>query len=252
MLKYSRLKNEIMILFVLSLLPIRTFSQELLMLTDDGPPHMIAKSNNGIDVDITREILQELVYKVKIEFAPLKRSMRQVIEKKADLFLPSFFQEDTKELFLSTPFIHYRPTAFSLKNSNFIFKRIADLTGKQLTTFQGATGYFGEEFVKISKLEGYRELHDMSKLPEMLIKKRCEVVVLDYYIFHYFLKEYLKANPNENFTVQEIEEFRLFPEVNAHVVFHDKKLRNKFNEQLKRYKDKDKHHIVISKYIGVK
>jgi ABC-type amino acid transport substrate-binding protein len=212
---------------------------------------MIAATKNGIDVDITREVLQELGYKVNIEFAPLKRSMRQVIEKKADLFLPSFFQNDSKEFFLSIPFIRYRPTAFSLKNHNFIFKKIEDLTGKQLITFQGATGYFGDEFVKISKLKSYRELHDMSKLPEMLIKKRCEVVVLDYYIFHYFLKEYLKLNPNESFAVQELEEFRIFPEVNAHVVFHDKRLRNKFNKQLKLYKKNKRHEAVITKYIGM-
>jgi len=227
-----------------------SIAKELLLLTADAPPHMIAATNNGIDVDIAREVLQELGYSVKVEFAPLKRSMRQVTNKKADLFLPAFYQEDTSELFFSTPIITYRPTAFSLKTSNFLFKTIPDLTRKNLVTFQGATGYFGEEFVKVSKFNGYRELHDMSKFPELLIKGRCDVVVLDYYIFYYFLNEYLKQNPTGKFTLDKIEEFPVFTEVNAHVAFHDKNLRNAFNKNLLKYITQRKEQTVIDKYIG--
>lgn len=238
-------------LLLLIVLSIPLFSKELLMLTDDGPPHMIAASNNGIDVDIAREILQEMGHKVKVNFAPLKRSMVQVVHKDADLFLPTFFQRDTSELFISKAIISYRPTVFSLKNNNFKFNRISDLAEKKLVTFQGATGYLGDEFLKVAQSKGYRELHDMSKFPEMLIKQRCEVVVLDYYIFYYFLREYLKNNLVEKSTVNEIEQFELFPEVKAHVGFNDEILRNEFNDQLQLYKKHGKQNVVIDKYIGL-
>jgi len=225
-------------------------TKEVLMLTDDGPPHMIMASNNGIDVDIAREVLQEMGYTVKLDYAPLKRSMHQVAHKKAHLFLPTFFQEDTSKLFISASIIKYRPTAFSLKKNNFLFNVISDLKGKRLATFQGATGYFGEEFVKVSHYKSYRELHDMSKLPEMLIKGRVDIVVLDYYIFYYFLQKYLRDNPTDTFSIKKIDEFSLFPEVKAYVGFHDQKLRNKFNKQLHIYKSLNKDKIVIEKYIG--
>ncbi|ALO35278.1 hypothetical protein CMT41_11505 [Colwellia sp. MT41] len=220
------------------------------MLTDDGPPHMIAATNSGIDVDIAREVLQIMGHTVKLGFAPLKRTMRQVEHKKADLFLPTFFQKDTAKLFFSVPIINYRPIAFSLKKSHFQFNKISDLAGVRLVTFQGAAGYFGDEFVKISTFKSYLELHDMSKFPEMLIKARCDVVVLDYYIFYYYLQEYLKKNPTEDFTVAGIDNFLLFSEVKAHVGFHDKKLRGEFDKQFLLYQSQGKDRAVINKYLG--
>lgn len=225
-------------------------AEELLMLTDDGPPHMIAASNNGIDVDIVREVLQKMGHTVKLGYAPLNRSMRQVALKQANLFLPTFFQDDSSELFISAPIINYRPTVFSLKKNNFLFSNISDLKGESLVTFQGATGYFGSEFVKVSKSSNYRELHDMSKFPEMLLKERCEVVVLDYYIFHYFLQQYLQQSPTEKLKVEDIESFELFPKVKAYVGFHDEELRNEFNKQLQIYKSQHKDKAVVYKYIG--
>ncbi|WP_052093681.1 substrate-binding periplasmic protein [Colwellia psychrerythraea] len=220
------------------------------MLTDDGPPHMIAASNSGIDVDIAREVLQRMGHTVKLGFAPLDRTKRQVENKQADLFLPTFFQHDTDELFFSVPIISYRPTVFSLKKDHLMFKAISDLLGLRLVTFQGAAGYFGDEFVKVSKFKNYAELHDMSKFPEMLIKARCDVVVLDYYIFYYYLQEYLKRNNTPDFNVDMIDSFQLFPEVKAHVGFHDKKLRNEFNKQFLLYQSQAKDKAVIHRYLG--
>jgi len=243
------MRNDLITLLVLVILSTSSSATELLMLTDDAPPHMIEVSHNGIDVDITREVLLELGYKVKLGFAPLQRSMIQVKHKKADLFLPTFFQKDTPGLFISKAIINYRPTAFSLKKNNFHFKKILDLVCKKVLTFQGATGYFSEDFLTVSQSKNYQELHGMSKFPEMLIKERYDVVVLDYYIFYYFLQEYLKKNPSDNFNIEEIDLFVIFTEVKAHVGFNDKKLRDKFNKQLELYKIQDKEKVVIGKYI---
>ena len=250
MFKNTLKLNSLVSLLILTILPMPLVAKELLMLTDDGPPHMIAASKSGIDVDITREVLQILGHKVKVGIAPLKRTMRQVENKEADLFLPTFFQNDTTKLYFSAPIISYRPIAFSLNKNNFKFNKIADLVSVRVITFQGAAGYFGEEFVKISKLDSYIELHDMSKFPEMLIKARCDVVVLDYYIFYYYLQKYLRQNPTEDFSIEEIDESLLFSEVKAHVGFHDQHLRNSFDKQLELYKNQGKDKTVISKYLG--
>ena len=250
MLKNTFKFSSLVSLLILTMLSKPLIAKKLLMLTDDGPPHMIAASNSGIDVDIAREILQIMGHTVKVGFAPLKRTMRQVENKQADLFLPTFFQSDTTKLYFSTPIISYRPIAFSLNKNNFKFNNIADLVSVRVITFQGAAGYFGEEFVKISKLDSYIELHDMSKFPEMLIKARCDVVVLDYYIFYYYLQKYLKQNPTKDFSVGEIDESLLFSEVEAYVGFHDPQLRNRFNKQLHIYKSQGKDKTVISKYLG--
>jgi len=252
MVKSAPKFSKFIIFSMFAILSIPLLAKELLMLTDDGPPHMIAATKSGIDIDITREILFDMGHQVKLGFAPLKRTMHQVANKEADLFLPTFFQQDTTKLFISAPIINYQPIAFALKKNRYQFKEISDLAVVRLVTFQGASGYFGNEFVKLSKHNGYAELHDMSKLPEMLIKNRCDVVVLDYYIFYYYLQKYLNQNSVDYFAIEEIERFTLFPEVKAHVGFHDKQLRDKFNRQLRLYKNLGKDKIVINKYIGAK
>jgi len=83
----------------------------------------------------------------------------------------------------------------------------------------------------------------------MLIKQRCDVVVLDYYIFYYYLKEYKRLNPTSHFTIIDIDKFLIFPEVDAHVGFNDQNLRSKFNEQLKVYKKQGRYTAVINKYL---
>ncbi|TPH15067.1 substrate-binding periplasmic protein [Litorilituus lipolyticus] len=227
-----------------------TWAKDLLLLSDDGPPHMIEATKGGIDIDITREVLQSMGHNVRVGFVPLKRSMKQVANKEADLFLPTFFQQDTEELFISAPIISYRPTIFTLKENNFVIEEISDLSGKMIITFQGATGYFGDEFMKVSKNSAYQELPDMSILPEMLIKKRCDVVILDYYIFYYFLQKYLKQNPKVPFEHRNIKNTSLFPAVQAHVGFNNSQLRDQFNEQLVKYKNSNKDKAVIHKYIA--
>ncbi len=222
----------------------------LKLLSDDGPPHMIAATKSGIDIDITRNILISMGYQVVVDFAPLKRSMVQVKYKQADLFLPTFFQQDTEHLFISAPIIKYRPTIFSLKNKQFSFKQIADLKGKKIISFQGATGYFGEEFKATMQQSDYRELPDMSRFAEVLLAERCEVVVLDYYIFYYFLRQSSPTNRAYLRTIKNIETFNLIPEVNAHVGFNNRKIRDQFNRHLEQFKAQNKDSMIIEKYIG--
>ena len=105
MVKSTLQLSKVITIFVFTFLSLSLKANELLMLTDDGPPHMIASSSSGIDVDIAREVLEEMGYIVKLGFAPLNRTMLQVTNKQADLFLPTFSQNDTDKLFISAPII---------------------------------------------------------------------------------------------------------------------------------------------------
>jgi len=161
--------------------------QPLLLLTDNAPPHMIEENESGIDVDIVSRVFELMDYSVKVEFAPLKRNMEQVRNHKGNVFFPTFYQHDGEGLYYSKSFIEYRPSVFTLKEKNYSFKKLSDLKNKNILSFQGASGYFGDVFLNISRLGRYREVHDMSKIPVMLLLERSQVVVLDFYIFNYFL-----------------------------------------------------------------
>lgn len=228
----------------------KVLAKSLLLLSDNAPPHMIAQQNAGIDIDITRDVLSALGHQTEIKFTPLTRSMVEVAQHRADLFLPTFFQSDTDELYFSDAIINYRPTVFSLAEDNFSFENIAALRNKNIITFQGATGYFGEAFKDVAANSPYRELPDMSKFPTLLLAKRSHVVVLDYYIFYYFLRQTAKSDSEYRALVSQINSHDLIPQVNAHVGFNDQKLRDDFNQALREYKAQNKHQYVIQKYIG--
>lgn len=226
-----------------------TTASSLILATDDGPPHMIKATNSGIDIDIVRQVLNQIGYDIDTVYVSLKRAKRMVIENKADVFVPTFFQDDSDKIYLSHPVIRYRPMVFTLKSRNISYHAISDLKHLSIATFQGASGYFGEEFSSLSKKSDYRELPDMAKLPELLLKGRFDVIILDFYIFYYFLKKQLENNPAP-FAYREISSFALVPEVNAYAGFNNKTLRDKFNQQLSIFKGDKLDQEIIEYYIG--
>lgn len=230
-------------------LPLNSHANRLILATDDGPPHMIKENNGGIDIDIVKQVLAEVGHNTDIIYVPLTRAKLMVSEKKADVFVPTFLQPNNTNIYYSDPVINYKPTVFSLKNKNIIYKEISDLENLSIVTFQGASGYFGEEFAQLSKKANYQELHDMSKLPELLLKERYDVVVLDFYIFYYFFWKQ-QGNNKTQYAYKEISSFPLIPEVSAYAGFNDKALRDKFNLQLSIFKQAKRDQQIIENYIG--
>lgn len=238
-----------LVLILVLLYPENSSANRLILATDDGPPHMIKETNGGIDIDIVKQVLNQIGYDIDIIYVPLERAKLMVSENKADVFIPTFFQSDDKNIYLSDPVISYKPMVFSLKSNNISYKSISDLKNLSIVTFQGASGYFGKEFAKLSQKSDYRELHNMAKFPELLLKDRYEVVILDYYIFYYFLKKQLKNN-RAQYAYKEITSFALIPEVKAYAGFNDKVLRDNFNQQLSIFQQAKSDQRIIEYYIG--
>jgi ABC-type amino acid transport substrate-binding protein len=226
-----------------------SIAKRLILATDDGPPHMIKETDDGIDIDIVKQVLHQIGYDIDIIYVPLERAKLMVSDNKADVFVPTFFKPDDNDIYLSDPIISYKPMVFSLKSNNISYKSISDLKKLSIVTFQGASGYFGEEFAKLSQKSDYRELPNMSKLPELLLKERYDVVILDFYIFLYFLKKQLDNNRAE-YAYKDIASFALIPEVKAYAGFNDKLLRDNFNQQLSIFKQAKSDQRIIEYYIG--
>ena len=220
-------------------------ARALLLLTDDAPPHMIKATDSGIDIDITREVLASIDYRVKVEYAPLERAVKMVRAGQADITLPTFFHADGNGLYISSAVIEYKPTVFTLAKNKLAFDTINSIDKLNVYTFQGAPGYFGKEFEAMTLRTRYQEMHDMSVLPSLLFMERADVVVLDYYIFHYYAQQNV-----ENYTYQQVKGHNLIPPVKAYAAFHNIEIRNLFNQALAKYQDSGKHLNVIRQYIG--
>jgi ABC-type amino acid transport substrate-binding protein len=239
----------LLLLILVSLYPTSSDAKRLILATDDGPPHMIKATNGGIDIDIVKLVLKEVGHDVDIIYVPLERAKLMVSKSKADVFVPTFFQPNNKNIYYSDPVINYKPMVFTLKSNSISYSSISDLEKLSIITFQGASGYFGEEFSKLSEKSDYHELHDMSKFPELLLKGRYDVVVLDFYIFYYFLKKQLEKN-SAQYAYKEITSFPLIPDVKAYAGFNDKALRDKFNQALVIFKQAKNDQRIVEHYIG--
>lgn len=220
-------------------------AKDLLILTDEAPPHMIKEDDSGIDLDIATQILSQLGYRSNVFYTPLSRAKMSVEKNLADVMVPTFFQQDSENFYLSDPIVYYRPTIFSLTDKKIDTSDISKLEGLRLMTFQGAKGYFHKEFEELVERSKYREMHDMSVLPELLLKDRADIVVLDYYIFFYFALDRV-----DNFNPDMFSFSPLIDKVPAYAGFHSKELRDKFNKELKNFMAEGKDKQVIRKYLG--
>jgi polar amino acid transport system substrate-binding protein len=123
-------------------------------------------------------------------------------------------------------------------------QKISQLKDYTIATFQGATGYFGDEFHAASKdSPDYVEYHDMGKLVNLLMSQRYQVVVLDYWIFRYFLSKSQYAGQ-----LDQIRFHELLPRVPAAVAFNNEALRNKFNQGLRIIKEDGTYDAILLRY----
>lgn len=213
--------------------------------TSEAPPHTINGKYKGIDLDITALVLNKLGYQVNFHFFGLARSAIEVHAGRLDATTPIFWQEDKPGIYSSNAIINYLPTVFSLSKNEFSPKRLSDLTGHSIITFQGAKGYFGEEFIMLSQQGHYHEINDMSVIPQLLYKERFDYAVLDKYVFYYF---YLQTS--EDKIIDIFDEFNLIPQVPSSVAFHDKILRDEFNDMLKQLKPTEEYQAIIKRYLN--
>ncbi len=242
----SRIRHSAIVLLGFALICSASLqAKDLLILTDEAPPHMIKEDNSGIDLDIATEILATLGYNSNVFYTPLSRGKRSVEKNLADVMVPTFFQQDSENFYLSDPIVYYRPTVFSLAEKQLDTSDINQLSGLRLMTFQGAKGYFHKAFEQLADRSKYREMHDMSVLPELLLKDRADIVVLDYYVFFYFALDRV-----DNFNPDLFHSTPLIDKVPAYAGFHSKELRDKFNLELAKFLQQGKDKRIIRKYLG--
>ncbi|WP_181902177.1 substrate-binding periplasmic protein [Thalassotalea euphylliae] len=244
-----------LLLFAFCLSSANLHGANLVIASDDAPPHMIARTNSGIDLDIVSQVLTSLGYNLSYTYAPLHRAKQMVISGKADVIVPTFYQQDNEQLYFSAPIIDYKPTIFSRRKDSLNINDFNDLAHYSVISFQGATGYFGQAYEQAVSKTNYRELHDMSKFPALLLSKRTDIVVLDYYIFYYYLNTII-GNEGDTGVMSRhqatnylIQSHPLIPPVSAYAAFYSKALRDEFNRALAQFINTKQYEKIINSYL---
>jgi polar amino acid transport system substrate-binding protein len=235
----------LLITALLLLPPAATFASEpkplLTLVTSVAPPYMIEQPPSGLDIDTVRAALEHQGYQVRVEFVSLNRTLMEVKAGRADVAVPSFATAD-EGLYNGDSHIRYRPTVFSLHKRNIQLDKTADMGRYCIATFQGATGYFGPDFIRASQQSPlYYEHHSMPHLIDMLMMERTDLVVLDYRIFrHYYQQKGYQAHYQATETI--------FPPVPAMPVFNDTAVRDQFNLGLAAIRSNGSYQAIMTKY----
>ena len=213
----------------------------LTLVTSVAPPYMIKQPPSGLDIDTVRAALEYQGYRVRVEFVSLTRTLMEVKAGRADVAVPSFATADDG-LYNGDSHIRYRPTVFSLLKRNIQLDKTGDMGRYCIATFQGATGYFGPDFVNAAQQSPlYYEHHSMPQLIDMLLLERTDLVVLDYRIFrHYYQQKGYQARYRANETI--------FPPVPAMPVFNDPAVRDQFNIGLAAIRSNGTYQAIMTRY----
>ncbi|NRB37723.1 MAG: transporter substrate-binding domain-containing protein [Pseudomonadales bacterium] len=231
------------ILMAFFCIAVQADATRILVGTSEGPPYMIKEGSRGIDLDITRAALKQAGYSMDVQFMTLEKAFVALHKGQLDATVP-IFSGTQEKVFFSAPHVFYTPGVYSLSKNNLSIQSLADLKHYRIATFQGAKGYFGQEFAYIaSAAVRYFEHSDMGKLVELLNKGAVDVVVLDYNIFYYYWSQKYGIH-----TQPEVIYHPVMKPVTASVGFYNRKVRDDFDQGLKAIKKDGSYRKILNQY----
>ncbi len=204
------------------------------------------EKDSGFEVDIVRESLAFGSYSVRFIHQPLERTKISFKLKSVDgvLSIQKHYPE-IQGAFVSDEYITYHNFAVSLTARNLKINSIADLKNKRIIAFQQATYAFGKEFQLMAENNsGYSEIADQNHQIGMFFLERTDVIVLDHRIFNY-IQSRLKNIP----TGQRVTFHKLFEPSIFRIAFREKKIRDSFNQGLRKLRSSGRYDEIILGYM---
>jgi polar amino acid transport system substrate-binding protein len=214
------------------------------------PPYVIKESNSGYELDIIREALAVKGHTLKPVYASFLAAGKMLKEKSAEGAQrgnPDLTEADGF-FYAAEPTVLYEDYAISLKKNKLKIDTIADLKGKSIVAYQGATKYIGPEFAAAVKDANYQEQFSSRRVVQMLYAGGVQVAVFDINIFKYFAD----LEKKEMDTSAELDLHKIFPTGTLktnHAVFLDKQLRDDFNAGLAQLKKNGRYKQIIAGYM---
>jgi hypothetical protein len=190
-------------------------------------PYIIEKSENGIAVEIVREALQNVGYKLVPVFGSAKNKEELFVKKEVD-GMATDNEGSAIHAAYSNVYVTFQDVAITLKSRNLSINNVEGLKGLKIIAYQGATSRLGKKFMEFAKDNPlYSEETQQLNQNQMLFDGKVDVIIADRTIFTYLNQMFGEAAPPVVF--QPIS----FPKVPYRIEFHDPALRDKFNQGLK-------------------
>ena len=210
-------------------------------------PYNIPETNSGIELDIVSEALGMKGYAIVPKYVPFARRNLELLEKRVDGVL-TINTNSGIEAFYSHEHIACENVVVSLKKKGLKIEKIKDLKGRSVVAFQEATIYLGEDFAAMAKENPkYRELAMQELQINLLYGDRVDAIVLDKNIFLYLKKRNQKID-----TTQPVDVAYIFKPTPFRVAFSSRKVRDDFNEGLRKLRESGRYDEIVKGYLGTR
>ena len=207
-------------------------------------PYNIPESNSGIELDIVREALGMKGYVIVPKYVPFARRNLELLEKRVDGVL-TINTNSGIEAYYSDEHLVCENVVVSLKKKGLKVEKAQDLKGKSVVAFQEATIYLGEDFAAMAKENPeYRELAGQQLQINLLYGDRVDAIVLDRNIFRYLKERNRKVD-----TTQPVDIACIFKPTPFRVAFSSKKVRDDFNEGLRKLRESGRYGEIVEGYL---
>jgi len=192
------------------------------------PPYIIEHNDSGIQLKRVKKAFELANHSIKkVIYTSNKRAEILLYQKKVDAIINA--PNNSKSMHFSDPVIYYQNVAISLASSHLYLTNISGLSNVRVMAFQNAKKYLGDEYRQaVNQSPAYDEAVNQQAQLEHLFLKHTDVIILDRRIFGHFNKLFESSGRFP----KPVTFHPIFPKSPRVLGFHDKTLRNEFNEGL--------------------
>ena len=210
------------------------------------PPYVIQADDSGFELDLIRNVLKKIRKTPTFVYTQFGHTSKLLDIKGIDAVITTNSRVFTDTAKLSDIYITYQNVAISLKKNNIKINTIKELENFSIASFQKADKVLGKAFTDASnKSPLFLKIADQSQQPQLLLKGRVDVLIMDINIFKYLIHE---LNMDNNDITRLFTFHPIFPENHYRVAFKNKTNIPLFNEALAKYKQTDEYLVLRKHY----
>lgn len=208
------------------------------------PPYVFQQERTGFEIELIQNIFNKINIDTAFVFTQFKHSTKMLDAMYIDAVMTTNKRVFTDINMLSDTYISYQNVAISLKSRDLSIQNIEDLNTYSIAAFQNADKLLGDTYLQASKKSPlYLSTADQSAQPQLLVKKRVDVIVLDINIFKYLARMQGIDNLDNTFNYHFV-----FPKSDYQLAFKDLAVKKLFNTALKEYKSSEAYTELKLKY----
>lgn len=189
------------------------------------PPYAQTNNYSSIVVQLINQSLAPNTQNIDYTFLSNNRLAKDFLTKKYDIAFAVPSNNYSDDIFYSNEILSFTNIVVSLASRQLNIHSTEDLATLRITAFQNAAQFLGDNFKAMSASHPhYTEIADQQTQIQLLIKGRCDVIIMEERIFWHFYRQL----PN-HMRSKDLKFHDIFPSSPRYLAFHSRALRDNFN-----------------------